>query len=141
MSTLFSKDVAVVALVSKLLIIVGITELGNAPQLLTGGILKGPGRPSIAAWLGIVTYYELALPLAAFFAFHLDWEVLGLWWALVFAQAFKLAMLGVFVLIQDWHELAKAAMNLAHDQGKHGFALGVPQSKLDRVHSMGRRTC
>jgi MATE family multidrug resistance protein len=118
LSRFFTKDEEVIALVSKLLVILGICELGNAPQALMGAILKGAGRPSIGAWLGIVTYYVLALPLAVTLAFYFHWETPGLWWALVFAQSFQFLVLGVFVLLQNWEDLADRAKKLAEIQGE-----------------------
>lgn len=117
-SRFFTKDEDVIALVSKLLVILGITELGNAPQSLMSGILKGAGRPTIIAWLGLVTYYILALPLAITLVFYLHWEAQGFWWALVFSQSFQAIVLGGFVASQDWDDLADRARKLAEVQGE-----------------------
>lgn len=45
-----------------------------------GGVLRGAGRQTLGAIIGLIVAYVLGLPLQAALAFTAGFGVLGLWW-------------------------------------------------------------
>jgi MATE family multidrug resistance protein len=79
LSFLFTDDVAVVALAAQIFPIAGAFQLFDGTQVVAGGVLRGMGRPDAAAWINLVGYYGVALPVAYFFAFECGLGLRGVW--------------------------------------------------------------
>jgi MATE family multidrug resistance protein len=80
--TLYTADAATIALAAAILPIAGAFQLFDGVQVVGGGILRGMGRTRPAAVFNFIGYYVLALPCSFWLAFHLEWGVQGLWWAM-----------------------------------------------------------
>lgn len=80
---LFSDDYEVVTLAAKLLPLCALFNLADSVQVITAGILRGQGKQHIGAWLNLIGYYVLAIPLGLLLCFKtengsrwtLDWNV------------------------------------------------------------------
>lgn len=57
-------------------------QIFDGLQVVGCGILRGLGQTKPAAWMNLVGYYVLALPIAYWLAFDQGQGVAGLWWGL-----------------------------------------------------------
>ncbi|CAA2974685.1 DETOXIFICATION 53 [Olea europaea subsp. europaea] len=109
---LYTSDPQVLALISAALPILGLAEIGNAPQTAACGALTGSARPKIGIRINLAAFYLVGLPSSALFAFKLKIGFQGLWLGLVAAQVSCLIMM-LFTLAQtDWKHQAKRAEEL-----------------------------
>ncbi|TFK34014.1 MOP flippase [Crucibulum laeve] len=67
---LFSDDIDVVVLVSKVMPLVASFQVADGLAGSCGGVLRGQGRQHLGALFNIVAYYVLALPMGITLAFH-----------------------------------------------------------------------
>jgi MATE family multidrug resistance protein len=82
---LFNRDPEVVALVSALLPIAALFQVGDVFGGVGGGILRGLGMQHIGAYLALFSYYAVSLPFGLYLAFKCDYGLAGLWWGLCLA--------------------------------------------------------
>ncbi|XP_020271028.1 protein DETOXIFICATION 48-like [Asparagus officinalis] len=109
---MFTDNAGVLELVSSALPIVGLCELGNCPQTVMCGVLRGSARAEISARLNLVGFYGVGLPVALWFGFWMGFGFVGLWVGLLAAQLWCVLGLGVVVLRTDWALQAKRAEEL-----------------------------
>ncbi|KAF8997839.1 MOP flippase [Cyathus striatus] len=67
---LFSDDIDVVVLVSKVMPLVASFQVADGLAGSCGGVLRGQGRQHLGALFNLVAYYVLALPMGITLAFH-----------------------------------------------------------------------
>lgn len=108
---LFTEDESLKALVASVLPIIGLCELGNCPQTTGCGILRGTGRPVVAARINLGSFYFVGTPVAVGLAFRLGLGFGGLWLGLMAAQAAcAVSVLYVVMHCTDWEaEAARAS--------------------------------
>ncbi|KAK9716943.1 ethionine resistance protein [Basidiobolus ranarum] len=117
---LFNDDEKVIALVAKVLPIGAMFQIFDGLAGVTGGVLRGQGKQKIGAYLNIVAYYLIALPIGYWLAFTLNWELPGIWWGLLFALAFVAIGQLISILYTNWHEEARKSrerVNLENETG------------------------
>jgi MATE family multidrug resistance protein len=79
---LYTDDPAVLALAAQILPIAGAFQLADGTQGVAGGVLRGMGRPHVAALANLLGYYALALPLAYVLGVRGQLGLVGVWMAL-----------------------------------------------------------
>ena len=84
----FSKEVQIIELASKLLIIAAMFQLFDGIQVTAIGALRGIEDVKYPTVITLVGYWLIALPLAYFLAFTLKMETVGIWIALLAALIF-----------------------------------------------------
>ncbi|RKP24916.1 mate-domain-containing protein [Syncephalis pseudoplumigaleata] len=101
---LFNSDPEVVALVSKILPIAALFQIGDVFGGVGGGILRGTGQQHLGAYLTMFGYYTVSLPVGIYLTFVLDMGLAGLWWGLCVAL-FIVAAGEVWAILRlDWDE-------------------------------------
>jgi hypothetical protein len=83
---LFTDDARILRGVAEILPIMGLCELGNFPQTVACGILRGSARPSTGACINLGSFYLVGLPLSLLLAFVFKLGLLGLWLGLLAAM-------------------------------------------------------
>jgi multidrug resistance protein, MATE family len=76
---LYSDEPDVVTLASQLLPIAAAFQLFDGTQVVAGAMLRSMGRPDGGAWLSMIGYYVIALPLGYVLARMLDVGLVGIW--------------------------------------------------------------
>jgi len=76
---LYSDDAALIALAAGVLPLAGAFQLADGVQVMACGVLRGMGRPHVAALITVLGYYAFALPLAFLMAFNLGFGLHGIW--------------------------------------------------------------
>ncbi|TAG09424.1 MAG: MATE family efflux transporter [Verrucomicrobia bacterium] len=93
-SSWFVDDMAVIAITSKLLVIVGIFQIFDSLQVCSSGMLRGLKDARVPALMGFVAYWIVGLPVAAVFAFQMKLDAIGVWWGLAAGLAVACLTLG-----------------------------------------------
>lgn len=84
----FSSDLQIVNLASKLLIIAALFQLFDGIQVTIVGVLRGLEDSKIPTLISLVGYWIIALPLAYWLAFILKYETVGVWIGLLVSLIF-----------------------------------------------------
>ncbi|MFQ6671429.1 hypothetical protein Gotur_035970 [Gossypium turneri] len=109
---MFTSDSEIVRLTSIALPILGLCELGNCPQTVGCGVLRGSARPSTAANVNLGAFYLVGMPVAVGLGFYLGFGFSGLWLGLLSAQVCCAGLMLYVVGSTDWDLQAKRAQML-----------------------------
>ncbi|KAM7274587.1 hypothetical protein ACFE04_016453 [Oxalis oulophora] len=114
---LFTRDVEILRLTSVALPILGLCELGNCPQTVGCGVLRGSARPSTAANVNLGAFYLVGMPVAIGLGFFLGVGFSGLWMGLLSAQVCCAGLMLYVVGTTDWDLQARRAQMLTCTEG------------------------
>ncbi len=90
---LYTDDVEVIQITSTLLWMVVFFQLSDGVQVVSMGALRGMGDVLIPSSVAFTAYWLLGIPLGAFLAFVLDWQVYGIWVGLTVGLVFASVVL------------------------------------------------
>ncbi|KAL5532735.1 ERC1_1 [Sanghuangporus sanghuang] len=123
---LFSDDIEVVRLVSKVMPLVASFQVADGLAGSCGGVLRGLGRQHIGAFFNLAAYYVLALPMGIALAFsprtHMGLQ--GLWIGQVVALFIVgIGLYGVVWLGTDWDKEVQRGIkrNKADDEARRRY--------------------
>ncbi|KAL8250799.1 hypothetical protein R6Q59_034492 [Mikania micrantha] len=115
---LFTHDHMLQSLVSSVMPIMGLCELGNCPQTTGCGILRGTARPAVGARINLGSFYFVGTPVAVGLAFFYKVGFSGLWFGLLSAQFACVVSVLYMVLVQtDWEGEALRAEKVTNASG------------------------
>ncbi|ORY06445.1 MATE efflux family protein [Basidiobolus meristosporus CBS 931.73] len=107
---IFINDVDVIKLVATITPILAVCQMCDVVGNVSGGILRGQGRPSIGAFFNLVGYYVIAAPLGGILAFKFNMGLQGLWLSLSVALiVLTLGQCIIGVYMADWDLIAVAS--------------------------------
>lgn len=109
-SSLFSTDVAVIELSSKVLIVGAVYQIPDCLAAVLGGVLRGQGKQYIGGYLNLFSYYVLALPLSYVLGFYFDLELIGLWWGLSLGVLCTAIYELFYIINTDWDKVIKNSL-------------------------------
>lgn len=114
---MFTGDEEILRLTAAALPILGLCELGNCPQTVGCGVVRGTARPNVAANVNLSAFYLVGMPVAVGLAFWLDFGFCGLWLGLLSAQVCCAGLMLYIVGTTDWEQQACRAQLLTslHD--------------------------
>mmetsp|Transcript_17876 Transcript_17876/g.20646 ORF Transcript_17876/g.20646 Transcript_17876/m.20646 type:complete len:519 (-) Transcript_17876:709-2265(-) len=118
LGNMFSIDLDVSDLVSKLIPISCYFMIGDAIQANVGGTLRGLGQQKLVLALNIIGFWMLGLSIGALLTFVADLDVYGLWWGMNIG-IYVSSIVGVLILrfFIDWeHETVKAKERITTEQ-------------------------
>jgi Na+-driven multidrug efflux pump len=110
---LFTNDVRVAALATRTLPILCAYTLFDAIQCIASGVLRGVGRPSLAAAANVCAYLVLGLPSAYFLCVRSGWGLPGLWLGLTLAVSSAAILLMTGLARIDWKMASDVAVERA----------------------------
>jgi MATE family multidrug resistance protein len=76
---LFNNENEVLRYTVGLLILAGIFQISDSTQAVGIGLLRGIQDMKIPTLIVLIAYWLIGIPIGYFLAFHLNWEVYGLW--------------------------------------------------------------
>lgn len=91
--TLYIQDVEVLGIASNLLIIAAIFQLSDGAQVLGLGALRGIGDVKIPTLITFIAYWVIAIPLAWYWGFELDYKGTGIWLSLLLGLSISASLL------------------------------------------------
>ncbi|KAL8494143.1 hypothetical protein ACS0TY_025072 [Phlomoides rotata] len=109
---IYTVDVNIVRLTSAALPILGLCELGNCPQTVACGVVRGTARPSTAANVNLGAFYLVGMPVAIGLGFLLGVGFCGLWIGLLSAQVCCAGLMLYVVGTTNWEYEAMRAQLL-----------------------------
>lgn len=109
---MFTVDEEIIRLTSAALPILGLCELGNCPQTVGCGVLRGSARPCTAANVNVSAFYLVGMPVAVGLSFWVGVGFCGLWLGLLAAQVCCGGLMLYVVGTTDWEFQAKRARML-----------------------------
>ncbi|KAJ0986391.1 hypothetical protein J5N97_004747 [Dioscorea zingiberensis] len=109
---MFTNDPEILRLTAAALPIVGLCELGNCPQTVGCGVLRGSARPGHAAHVNLGAFYLVGMPVAVGLGFGLGFGFNGLWMGLLAAQVCCAGLMLYVVCTTDWDTQAQRAQIL-----------------------------
>ncbi|KAG5408726.1 hypothetical protein IGI04_005045 [Brassica rapa subsp. trilocularis] len=109
---IFTNDFDIIRLTAAALPILGLCELGNCPQTVGCGVVRGTARPSKAANINLGAFYLVGTPVAVGLTFWAGYGFCGLWIGLFAAQICCAAMMLYVVATTDWEGEAMRARKL-----------------------------
>lgn len=110
---MFTDETQIVEMVTLVLPILGLCEIGNWPQTASCGILSGSARPKLGARINLYSFYLIGLPVAIFATFVYKFEMVGLWCGMLAAQSSCFVMMAYTLCRTDWGHQSKRAEELA----------------------------
>jgi MATE family multidrug resistance protein len=117
---LFTSDSDVIKVVATVMPLCALFQFADGGCCVLNGILRGCGKQSVGACTNLITYYVLGIPLALFFTFYLDLQLLGIWIGLTVSLWITLLTLWYYVVARiDWNEVARCArqrVNRSHQR-------------------------
>ncbi|KAK3227484.1 hypothetical protein Dsin_007346 [Dipteronia sinensis] len=114
---MFTEEPQILDLISAALPILGLCEIGNAPQTASCGVLTGTARPKDGVRINLFSFYIVGLPVAILMTFKFKIGFRGLWFGLLAAQI-SCVILMVYTMIKtDWKHQAKRAEELTLSAG------------------------
>lgn len=84
---LFTEDAEVIELLTKTLPLLALFQVADGISGVSGGIMRGTGRQSMAAYLNMIAYYVIALPLGTYLTLRGGFGLPGMWLGLTTALA------------------------------------------------------
>ncbi|XP_072999751.1 protein DETOXIFICATION 52-like [Typha latifolia] len=142
---MFTDDADILRLTAAALPIVGLCELGNCPQTVGCGVLRGSARPAHAAHVNLGAFYLVGMPVAVGLGFGLGIGFVGLWMGLLAAQVCCAGLMLYVVGTTDWEAQARRAQALTAvgpgdvEGGK--VAAGGNEDEEEEGKGGGRVTC
>ncbi|KAI7890001.1 mate-domain-containing protein [Mucor mucedo] len=116
---IFTSDDDVVALVAKIIPLGALFQIADGLSGVCGGVIRGMGRQSFAAWVNLFSYYVVALPLGYYLTFVLDWDLAGLWIGLCLALFLVASGEVMYLLCADWNTEVKRTQERVHADEDH----------------------
>ncbi|XP_050373109.1 protein DETOXIFICATION 51 [Argentina anserina] len=110
---MFTADEEIIRLTSAALPILGLCELGNCPQTVACGVVRGSARPTTAARVNLGAFYLVGMPVAVGLGFWISVGLNGLWIGLLSAQICCAGLMLYVVGTTDWDLQAKRAQALS----------------------------
>lgn len=112
---LFTNDLEIIRLTSVALPILGLCEIGNCPQTVGCGVLRGSARPSTAARINLSAFYLVGMPVAVGLALFLGVGFSGLWLGLLSAQVSCAGLMLYVIGSTNWDLQAERSKELTSD--------------------------
>mmetsp|Transcript_21674 Transcript_21674/g.41385 ORF Transcript_21674/g.41385 Transcript_21674/m.41385 type:complete len:514 (+) Transcript_21674:385-1926(+) len=108
-ASLFTSDEDLIRRVMMVCVIAAVYMVGDGITCALGGSLQGCGRQGQAVWIVLFAYYCVGLPLSFFFAFVLDWKILGLTAGMCIGTYVHCTIYGILVFTTNWENQALRA--------------------------------
>ncbi|PKA57227.1 MATE efflux family protein DTX1 [Apostasia shenzhenica] len=99
---MFTGDVEILRLTAAALPIIGLCEIGNCPQTVGCGVLRGSARPAQAAHVNLGAFYLVGMPVSVGLGFGFGVGFCGLWMGLLAAQVCCAGLMLYVVGTTDW---------------------------------------
>jgi MATE family multidrug resistance protein len=101
LASLFVNDVGVVKAAAALLLVGSLFQLFDGLQVVSAAALRGVDDVKVPAWIAVLAYWAISLPLGWVLGLHMGWGATGIWAAL----AVGLAIAAVMLMWRAWRLL------------------------------------
>ncbi|XVF60770.1 hypothetical protein PTKIN_Ptkin08bG0075100 [Pterospermum kingtungense] len=109
LSQAFTSDAEVIKAVSDLTPLLAISVFLNGIQPILSGVAIGSGWQHIVAYVNLITYYIIGLPIGCVLGFKTSLGVAGIWWGMIIGVVLQTATLIILTVRTNWNiEVEKA---------------------------------
>ncbi|CAH8269117.1 unnamed protein product [Arabidopsis lyrata] len=113
LSKAFTSNAEVIAAVSDLFPLLAISIFLNGIQPILSGVAIGSGWQAVVAYVNLVTYYVIGLPIGCVLGFKTSLGVAGIWWGMIAGVILQTLTLIVLTLRTNWtSEVENAAQRV-----------------------------
>ncbi|KAF3517311.1 hypothetical protein DY000_02061732 [Brassica cretica] len=113
LSKAFTSDKEVIVAVSDLFPLLAVSIFFNGIQPILSGVAIGSGWQAVVAYVNLVTYYVIGLPIGCVLGFKTSLGVAGIWWGMIAGVILQTITLIVLTLRTNWtSEVENAAHRL-----------------------------
>ena len=98
---IFSDDPAVLEIAIDYIIILGLSQMSMAAEIILEGAFSGSGD-TIPPMIVLIPGSLARIPLAWFLAFELGWGINGVWWTLTITTLVKAGVLAYWFGLGHW---------------------------------------
>jgi MATE family multidrug resistance protein len=91
---LYTRDAAVIALASSLLLYAALLQLPDGLQMLASGALRGLQDTRVPMMIAVFSYWGIGMPLGAWLGLGLGWGPQGMWVGLITALGIAMVLMG-----------------------------------------------
>lgn len=119
-AALYSRDAEVLFLAGLLIPIAGIFQVADGIQVVSSGILRGVGDTRIPAFLNLLGFWGIGMPVALLLAFRTPLGPRGLWWGL----ALGLGSVAILLLLRVRRRMARDLERIRVDEERGGGVHG-----------------
>ncbi|PNY04429.1 protein TRANPARENT TESTA 12-like [Trifolium pratense] len=102
LSELFTSDSLVLEAVSDLTPLLAISVLLNGIQPILSGVAIGSGWQALVAYVNLVCYYVIGLPVGCVLGFKTSLGVAGIWWGLILGVLIQTVTLIILTARTNW---------------------------------------
>ncbi len=102
-ASVFSQSPLVVEIAKDYLIILALSQMTMAVEIILEGSFAGAGD-TVPPMLVMIPGHLIRIPLAYFLCFKLDWGVNGVWWTLTITTTFKAIILALWFKRGRWKD-------------------------------------
>lgn len=102
-ASVFSNSPEVIAIANDYLIILALSQMSMAVEIVLEGAFAGAGD-TIPPMLVMVPGHLIRIPLAYFLCFTLDWGINGVWWTLTITTTIKAVILALWFKRGKWQQ-------------------------------------
>lgn len=113
----FTDDPEVIAKLADSMYILSLYVIGDGGQCIVSGIMRGLGRPGIAASANVIAYLALGLPISYALAINQGMGLSGIWWGFTVAVSLALLALSIGSKMVDWKKASDVAVKRALEGG------------------------
>ncbi|GLT36482.1 hypothetical protein SLA2020_108560 [Shorea laevis] len=106
---LFTSDEEVAEYVSELSFLLSFSVLLNSTLSVLSGVAVGAGRQALVAYINIVSFYVIGVPLGAVLGYVANLEVKGIWIGMTIGVAIQSIILGYITAKTKWEEQVNKA--------------------------------
>ncbi|KAI9258818.1 mate-domain-containing protein [Phascolomyces articulosus] len=113
---LFTSDMDIVVAVAAMIPLLAVSQVFLGIGNVSTGILRAVGRPEVTAWINVVMYYAIGIPVAYVLAFKADWQLLGLVTGLCSGIIFSTSGHLLYIHAIDWFTVVQRTQERIQDE-------------------------
>ncbi|KAF8085201.1 hypothetical protein N665_0676s0014 [Sinapis alba] len=111
LSKAFTSDAEIIVAVSDLFPLLAVSIFLNGVQPILSGVAIGSGWQAVVAYVNLVTYYVIGLPIGCVLGFKTSLGVAGIWWGMIAGVILQTIALIVLTLRTNWTSEVENAAN------------------------------
>ncbi|KAL2936053.1 Protein DETOXIFICATION 16 [Bienertia sinuspersici] len=116
---LYSDEEEVVRYVSKMMLLLAVSDFLDGFQCALSGAARGCGWQKMCSFINFVAYYIVAVPLAVLFAFVLHMGGMGLWLGIICGLSVAVIVLVIVILCTNWEKVGSKYKDLPQDESSN----------------------
>ncbi|KAF4988993.1 hypothetical protein FDECE_14847 [Fusarium decemcellulare] len=106
---IFTNDDEVIDIVAQVILVCALMQIFDALAAVSHGLLRGIGHQAIGGYANLFSYYIVALPIALWTGFALDWKLAGLWAGLTAGLAVVSGLETLYLYATNWDDAVAQA--------------------------------